>query len=319
LKRLINKVPEFLTGLIVDIEGFIITEYSGKTNRDSQIELILKIIEPIIEKINGNPDKSLTSGTLDTDEFHLFYLELGGQNPALLVLVSEPSYDIEVCLPYIYLMAENISSILNGRPKSHILPEVRNNGSFQLRLPQSQNLSNTHKYEIYIIGEPGCGKTTLLNMFMNNKIDKNYKPTIGLSIYEKKYQISKFIQINFTFFEIGGLKTFTEVRKDYYNLASPNTILFMFDFDNYATSINLLKDFMEESFFYFGKIPKHMILVGNKIDKVNETKGLQEKISHIKNQYNCAYFETSAINGEGIDEIFTYLISNMDFKYELVT
>jgi small GTP-binding protein len=150
-------------------------------------------------------------------------------------------------------------------------------------------------------------------------VDKDYKPTIGLSIYEKRYQISKYIKINFMFFDIGGLKTFADVRKDYYDLTSPDTIIFMFDFDNYSKSINKLKDFMEESFFYFGNIPNNIILVGNKIDKVHDTTKLQEKLSHIKDQYNCSYFETSAINGEGMDEIFTYLISNMDLNYELIT
>lgn len=319
LKLMINKVPELLTGIVMDVDGFIITEYSKNQNNENQLELILRIIEPIIEKIKATSDKSLTSGSLDTDDFHLFYLELGGQNPALLVFVSDPDYNIKKSLPYTYLIAENISSVLNGRPTSHILPEVRSNGSLHLNLPQDKDNSKPLNYKIFVVGEPRCGKTSLLNMFINNQVDKQYKPTIGLSIYEKKYQISKYIQINFMFFDVGGLKTFSEVRKDYYNLTSPDTIIFMFDFDNYSQSINRLKDFMEESFFYFGNIPENIILVGNKIDKVRERSNLQKKISHIQEQYNCAYFETSAINGEGMDEIFTYLISNMDLNYELVS
>ena len=87
LKLMINKVPELLTGIVMDVDGFIITEYSKNQNSENQLDLILRIIEPIIEKINITSDKSLTSGSLDTDDFHLFYLELGGQNPALLVFV----------------------------------------------------------------------------------------------------------------------------------------------------------------------------------------------------------------------------------------
>jgi selenocysteine-specific translation elongation factor len=75
---------------------------------------------------------------------------------------------------------------------------------------------------------------------------------------------------------------------------------------------------MEESFFHFGTVPKHMVIVGNKVDKAEDKEKVQDKISHIIDQYNCAYFETSAINGEGMDEIFTHLISNMDLNYELI-
>ena len=313
LNQLIVNLHEVQSTFIIDYDGFIVSQNTREEISEVELERIINMVSPTLEKLKSYSEPSNTSGSLISDEYRLFYLEMGGPNSALLVMVSKPSYKIQKALPYIYFIADNISSLLNGRPISHVLPDIKGSGDLSLPLSQEQNTSKNFVYPIFIIGAPKSGKTTFVHSIINNKIRMEYKPTIGLSIYKKNYQISKDLRITFLFFDLGALQTILEARKEYYKLISPQILLGMFDISQ-LSSFNKLKELIEESIHYFGNRPEKVILIGNKIDKIKINNNMENHISSIKKQYNCPYFEISALNGEDSERILTYLISNLDLK-----
>jgi small GTP-binding protein len=313
LNQLIINLSEVQSTFIIDYDGFIVAQNTREETSEEYLERIINMVSPTLEKIKSYSEPSNTSGTLINDDFRLFYLEMGGPNSALLVIVSKSSYKIQKSLPYIYFIADNMSSLLNGHSLSHALPDIKGSGDLSLPLSQEQNTSKNFVYPIFLIGPPKSGKTTFVHSIINNKVRTEYKPTIGLSIYKKNYQISKDLYITFLFFDIGALQTIFEARKEYYNLISPKILLCMFDISQ-LSSINKLKELIEESIHYFGNRPKKVILIGNKIDKIKINNNMENHISSIRKQYNCPYFEISALDGEDSERILTYLISNLDLK-----
>jgi small GTP-binding protein len=310
---LLNQISELLSALLIDFDGFIITHQKKKSFDEGKIELITKIIEPILEKTKRFSDTLLTSGFLDTNKFRLFYLEMGGPNSSLLIIVSESYYDFENILSYIFIIAEKVSSILNGHPSSQIIPRINAKGNLHLSLLDNYKSQNNLIRTIYLIGDANCGKTSFINMIINEEVDKEYKPTIGLSIYKKEYHISKYIQIKFLFFEIGGVKTFAKVKRDYYSLIIPDILIIMFDFTK-SSSTNKLNDLIEESIYYIGNKPEKMILIGNKKDLKKNLKETSKQVTSLREIHNCAYFEISSLNGNGIDEVLAYIISNININ-----
>ena len=145
-------------------------------------------------------------------------------------------------------------------------------------------------------------------MYISGNFIEEYKPTIGLSIIEKELQITKRVKIRFYLFDMGGLKNFAKVRKFYYNISRVNAILILFDYTRMETLENV-NEWLDEAKHFIKNNSIHYILIGNKIDLIDNREELREKAEQMANQYNCQLFETSAFTGEGIDELFTFIVS----------
>jgi 50S ribosomal subunit-associated GTPase HflX len=67
-----------------------------------------------------------------------------------------------------------------------------------------------------------------------------------------------------------------------------------------------------QTYHAFGEIPT--VIVGNKIDRVNDRKVYTEEGNKLARKYNTTYIECSALNGENIDEGFQLLIRKLKSK-----
>jgi small GTP-binding protein len=104
------------------------------------------------------------------------------------------------------------------------------------------------------------------------------------------------------------LKSLVKIRKFYYKYS--NAILIIFDYSN-IDSFNNVSGWIEESRHFLKNEEIPLILIGNKIDKIGNRDEIHSQASKLADQYNIPFFETSALTGEGIDELFTFLISNL--------
>jgi GTPase SAR1 family protein len=76
-------------------------------------------------------------------------------------------------------------------------------------------------------------------------------------------------------------------------------------------TFNSIIDWIEETNQFILNKSVPIILIGNKIDLADNREGLQLKAQNLAEQYDFPFFETSALTGEGIDELFTFLISTL--------
>ena len=130
LGNLLSEFPDLLAVLVVDLDGLIIAQQSVSGFDEELIGAIMGVLEQTINKIKRYTETSYGSGTFDTNEFQLFYVELGKLSSALFVLVTDPYSDLQRLLPYSYIVAEKVTLILNNISTSTNIPKLKGiNGS----------------------------------------------------------------------------------------------------------------------------------------------------------------------------------------------
>ncbi|MFW9939956.1 MAG: GTP-binding protein [Candidatus Thorarchaeota archaeon] len=308
LSNLLNEAKDLSAALIVDLDGLIIAKKSNGGFDGELIGAIMGILEQTINRIKKYTETSFGSGTLNTNEFQLFYVELSKVTPAIFVLVGDQYSNISQFIPYAYIVAEKISIILNNRETSIDLPKLSNTAELIMNSGNNAKIGNNSVNNIVIVGSEAVGKSTLVEMYSKGKFEETYKPTIGISIKEKQLQISKDHNLFLYLLDLGGLKGFAKIRKFYYSYS--NAVLILFDYAKTET-FNEIADWIEESRQFTKDKSVPIILIGNKIDLAENRQDLKIKAQSLADQYNIPFFETSAYTGEGIDELFIYLISTL--------
>ncbi|MFX1499850.1 MAG: Rab family GTPase [Promethearchaeota archaeon] len=119
-------------------------------------------------------------------------------------------------------------------------------------------------------------------------------------------QITNNFKLTLYLLDLSGLKSFVKIRKLFYKYS--DAVLLLFDYTNNNT-FERLTDWIDESRHFLKDNTTPIILLGNKFDKIEDREYIKSKTNKLAEQYNFPFFETSAITGEGIDELFTYLIS----------
>ncbi len=307
LNNLLHEVNNLLAALVVDLDGLIIARSSVEGFDEELIGAIMAILDQTITKIKRYAETSFGTGTFDTNDFQLFYMELGNQVPAIFVLVANHYSNIDQFIPYTYIVAEKISSILSNHEISLNIPILTEEG--EIILPAEQdNKKNVKK--ITIVGSEAVGKSRLADIYCGVNFNENgaYKPTLGISINEKELKVSSNFNLTLYLLDLSGLKSFVKIRKFYYKYS--NAVLIIFDYTN-INSFNDISGWIEESRHFLKNEEIPFVLIGNKIDKVENRSDIKSQASKLANQHNIPFFETSALTGEGIDELFTFLISNL--------
>ncbi|MFX1311423.1 MAG: GTP-binding protein [Promethearchaeota archaeon] len=305
LDNLLKQVQDLLAVLVVDLDGLIIARQSIKRFDEELIGAIMAILEQTLRKIKRYAETSFGSGRFDINEFQLFYLELGSRTPAIFVLVANNYLNIEKFLPSVYIVAQKISSLLNNRETSIKIPKLSKDGKF---IFNNGTFNENIVRIITIMGSETVGKSTLTEMYCRGIFNETYNPTIGITILEKELKISKEYNLKLYLLDLGGLKSFTKIRRYYYQYS--NAVLILFDYSKLDTLAKIPEWFEESQHFLRNKTIPH-ILVGNKIDLAENREDIKIKAQNLAKQYNIPFFETSALTGQGIDELFTFLISNL--------
>ncbi len=299
LANFLSETSDLLAVLVVDFDGLIIAKQSVRDFDEETLGAIISILDETINKIKRFAKTSFGSGTFDTNTFRLFYMELGTKSPSIFAMVTDQYNEILKYIPYSYIVAEKISQVLNYQDTSISLPSFKSNG----KILSNSNIKNL-VHNIIIVGSDQAGKSCLVDMYVNENFKEEYSPTIGVSFVEKEFQITKEIKLIFHIYDMGGLKCFAKIRKTYYQ--SAEAVIIMFDFSKFDT-MDEIYDWIEEArkFTDAEKIP--YILVGNKVDLIENRTEISNKVNEFAQQYNLTYFETSALTGEGLDELFMHL------------
>ncbi|MHA1819863.1 MAG: Rab family GTPase [Promethearchaeota archaeon] len=166
-------------------------------------------------------------------------------------------------------------------------------------------------YKVICIGDGGVGKTSLLRKYVKKQFEQQYLPTVGVNISKQplKYKDNgKEVDINLMFWDIAGQPQFYLLHKVYYNGA--NGVLLMFDLTQRHTFYNIKNWFNELVKYNLKDIP--IILIGNKLDLKKERKIIQPMAESMMDQLGISvYYETSALDGTNVDEVFEKITKMM--------
>ena len=162
-------------------------------------------------------------------------------------------------------------------------------------------------YKILLLGDSTVGKTCFLLRYVDDSFLDLHMATIGLD-YRLKTMILENQQIvKVQLWDTAGQDKFRAITRNYYKGASG--IILIFDVTNINSYENIKKWIIEIKEEISDKVS--IVLIGNKIDNVNERKITKDQGDKLAGEIGVKFFETSAKTGEGINESVFFLVKKI--------
>jgi small GTP-binding protein len=161
--------------------------------------------------------------------------------------------------------------------------------------------------KVIVLGEGGVGKTTLLYRYVNEVFKDSTKMTIGSDFFMKKI-ITPQARITLLLWDFAGQERFRFILKEFtrgaegillvFDLVCINTLQKLYDW------VEVLKDGN-----VWQKSNVKFILVGTKKDLTEDGNNPHtvspETIAQFRENFGISeYFETSSVDGVGVEELF---------------
>ncbi len=185
-------------------------------------------------------------------------------------------------------------------------------------MPQPKNQSNSPKnqnkpswiFKIAVLGDPAVGKTPLINKYVQNMFENDYKPTLGVNIVIKEIYLEKHnINVRLLLWDIAGQSKYDLSRKLFFQ--GCQGAIFTYDISRASTFKTIeekwLKDFKE----YSNEGSSYM-LVGNKNDLEDLRQITPEQGYALSNDIGSnSFVETSAKYGNNVEKAFLSLVEHL--------
>ena len=163
-------------------------------------------------------------------------------------------------------------------------------------------------YKILLLGDSTVGKTCFLLRYVDDSFLDLHMATIGLD-YRLKTMILENQQIvKVQLWDTAGQDKFRAITRNYYKGASG--IILIFDVTNINSYENIKKWIIEIKEEISDKVS--IVLIGNKIDNVNERKITKDQGDKLAGEIGVKFFETSAKEGININEVFDDIVERVD-------
>jgi small GTP-binding protein len=167
-------------------------------------------------------------------------------------------------------------------------------------------------YRIIIVGDSNVGKTAILNCFMEQKTNKYTKPTIGIDMHVKIYDIKNNKnntkeKVSVMMCDLSGNKYYSNMLESY--CENVGAVIIMYDVSNRNTYYSLeFWNKLLKKYLNLSKIP--VILIGNKNDSLQVVKTCEgQKYALL---HNYLFYETNIYaKNEYINNIFNEIIKKI--------
>ena len=141
-----------------------------------------------------------------------------------------------------------------------------------------------------------------MRRFVENKFLKNHLATIGIDFKTKTLNINN-QEIKLKIWDTAGQERFRNITTQYYKGA--DGIVLVYDVTE-ESSYDKIRDWMEQILYNTQRDDIGLVLLGNKCDMEPRTV-TEEQGNKMAEELKISYFETSALNGQGIKEAFEQL------------
>ena len=165
--------------------------------------------------------------------------------------------------------------------------------------------------KIIIIGNQSVGKTNIVTRYVKGEFSEDYMITIGMDFLTCNLKSDDKI-FKLRLWDTAGSEKFRSITKGYYS----NTCcaLIVYDITN-QNSFDSVKHWIEDVKNYTDK-DTHLVLVGNKIDLKDQRKISKEDGQNLATQNGMDFYESSALTGENINNIFEGICKYVNQKID---
>lgn len=156
--------------------------------------------------------------------------------------------------------------------------------------------------KIFLAGEGGVGKSTLVERFMKGIFNEKMKITIGVQHSVTSIDTTKG-KVQLQIWDLGGEERFKSIIPIY--IRGSHAGIICFDTTRYSTYKNLFHNWMD---LIRGNLPDiPLILVGTKTDII-DTLPDEEMFEELKEKYNVKeIIFTSSKTGDNVEKVFIQL------------
>nr|XP_002122173.1 ras-related protein Rab-43-like [Ciona intestinalis] len=166
-------------------------------------------------------------------------------------------------------------------------------------------------FKIILIGDPGVGKTCIVQRFKSGLWLESQSSTIGVDFCMKSCHVDGKI-VKLQIWDTAGQERFRTITQTYYR--SANGVLCAFDITSESSFYNLTQWMEDVSKYCAGDVLK--LLIGNKSDKSSERVVDAEEASNAASNWGALdYVETSAKDNSNVDKAFTKIATELLHKH----
>jgi len=331
LKNFADSQQEIEIAFLYSNDGLLISKYikeegpsSNTEDSDNVYGAITSLVDSLLHKISVEYKIGhYGTGSFETAEHRIIYVETGSE--AILLLVCNYDINLNKLFPIAYLVAEKITQLLEDsfdfRYNTLDVPDLNIDFSFNIGLNnfeikpiktvidgvyadhQIKRNENVNKmFKLIVLGDPGVGKTTLINRFLKKDQISDYRPTLGINISTQNYRVQGFNDdiIQFLIFDLAGQEFFKRVRHEYYKGA--NCAFIVYDVTRKETFDEAINFWFDDARKEMGNIP--IVLVGNKIDLVEQCEVSTEEGVTAASKLHSSFIETSAAENINVQDTF---------------
>eukprot|EP00026_Physarum_polycephalum_P013925 Phypoly_transcript_14386.p1 GENE.Phypoly_transcript_14386~~Phypoly_transcript_14386.p1 ORF type:complete len:221 (+),score=35.40 Phypoly_transcript_14386:167-829(+) len=164
-------------------------------------------------------------------------------------------------------------------------------------------------YKILVVGDLGCGKTAIIQRYVNNQFSTKYRATIGVDFALKVINMDATTNVRLQLWDIAGQERFGHMTRVYYKEAVGAVVVYDITRQNTFDAVKKWKQDLDENLSVERPLP--VILLANKCDLAESRPDVTKMDNFAKDQGFIAWYETSAKEDINITKAIRTLVQHI--------
>lgn len=161
-----------------------------------------------------------------------------------------------------------------------------------------------YQFRLILIGDSTVGKSSLLKYFTDGKFSELCDPTVGVDFFARLIEVKNGIRVKLQLWDTAGQERFRSITRSYYR----NSVGVMIVFDiTKRPSFDNITGWLAEAKFHIEPHEAVYMIIGHKADCDSERQVTYREASQFAQLNGLKYLETSAKNGQNVEESFQML------------
>ncbi|WAR06991.1 RB39A-like protein [Mya arenaria] len=165
-----------------------------------------------------------------------------------------------------------------------------------------------YQFRLILIGDSTVGKSSLLKYFTDGKFDELCDPTVGVDFFARLLEVKNGVRVKLQLWDTAGQERFRSITRSYYR----NSVGVMLVYDiSKRQSFESITGWLAEAKFHIEPHQAVYMIIGHKADCDNDRQVSYREAQQFAQVNGLKYIETSAKNGQNVEEAFQLLAKDV--------